>query len=288
MALAEDAPDPPDPLHPVDDVGQKIDAALFPQTLAPNDNRSHWADQLIPIEFMRDPIRHDPFNDKEDDIDESDALDRKRVWSQIVHYGELIYSVQHRVYLLMILVMGRKCRLLRWDRSGAIVSRAFDYYEKWAFFCDVLWRISVLAHVDPARLGEDPSAKRLSSADPVWALMDQAAEPHADDVDHCERSLTHEELSSKARAPWTFKYVRAMFRQSLQKAWPRYQLEVPDGTKVRRYYVCRPHFRAKGMTGRGTRGYVALEVEDGVQHFRWLKDAWRVDYEGVALERARS
>ncbi|KAI0760492.1 hypothetical protein C8Q74DRAFT_1221121 [Fomes fomentarius] len=277
MALAENAPLVS--TQTVDDVEQRIDAALFPQTIAPNDNRPHWADQLVPIEFMQDPIRHDLFNDKEDDID-SDALDRKRFWSQIVHYSELIYSAQHRVHLLMILIMGRKCRLLRWDRSGVIVSRAFDYYEKWAFLCDVLWRISVLAHVDPASLlGEDPSAKRLSSTDPAWALMDEAAEPNADDVDHCERILIHEELSSKAPVPWTFKYVRAMFRESLQEVWPRYQLEI--------LRVSTPLPSAGHDRPGGTRGYVALEVdEDGVQRFRWLKDAWRVDYEGVSLEGA--
>ncbi|KAI0739883.1 hypothetical protein C8Q80DRAFT_1111269 [Daedaleopsis nitida] len=73
-----------------------------------------------------------------------------------------------------------------------------------------------------------------------------------------------------------------MFRLSLQEGWPRYRLEVPDGDTVREYLVARPYFRAKGMTGRGTRGYVALECGTGL--FRWLKDAWRVDYESVELE----
>ncbi|KAI0760501.1 hypothetical protein C8Q74DRAFT_1296759 [Fomes fomentarius] len=279
MALAENAPDP----LTVDDVGQKIDAALFLNTLAPNagDGRPHWADQLIPIEFKRDPALQDPFDDRKDES-EPEALERKKVWGQIIDYSELILSVQHRVHLLMLLVMGRKCRLLRWDRSGVIVSSAFDYYERWEFFCDILWRISVLAQHDPTRLGEDPSAHRLSPEDAEWAIMDQAGEPLEEDVDHRVRPLESEELPSEE--PFTFKYVHAMFKESLQEAWPRYRLEVPDGDAVRDFYVCRPYFRAKGVTGRGTRGYVALEIEGGKHRFRWLKDAWRVDYEDNSLE----
>ena len=36
------------------------------------------------------------------------------------------------------------------------------------------------------------------------------------------------------------------------------------------------------MTGRGTRGYVALDAGSGA--LVWLKDTWRVDYEGVERE----
>lgn len=282
MRLAENAPDP----LTIDDVGQKIDAALFPDSLEfeATDIRPHWADQLVPVEFKRDPVRGDPFDDRKDDDSEidADALDRKKVRGQIIHYSELINSVQHRVHLLMLLIMGRKCRMLRWDRSGVIISRSFDYYENWEFFCDILWRISVLARFDPARLGHDPSAIRLSPGTPEWNTMTEAGEPHEDDVDHQERTLNPDEL--KPGEPFTFKYVRALFRESLKDAWPRYRLEVPDGEMTRTYYVCHPYFRAKGMIGRGTRGYVALEIENHKHRFRWLKDAWRVDYDGVSLE----
>ncbi|TFK83367.1 hypothetical protein K466DRAFT_602927, partial [Polyporus arcularius HHB13444] len=37
-----------------------------------------------------------------------------------------------------------------------------------------------------------------------------------------------------------------------------------------------PVFCAKGLIGRGTRGYVALDCTNG--RFVWLKDAWRADY----------
>ncbi|TFK80914.1 hypothetical protein K466DRAFT_604945, partial [Polyporus arcularius HHB13444] len=37
-----------------------------------------------------------------------------------------------------------------------------------------------------------------------------------------------------------------------------------------------PVFCAKGLIGRGTRGYVALDCTNG--HFVWLKDVWRAEY----------
>ncbi|TFK81212.1 hypothetical protein K466DRAFT_441484, partial [Polyporus arcularius HHB13444] len=50
----------------------------------------------------------------------------------------------------------------------------------------------------------------------------------------------------------------------------------PDGENVRKFLVGRPYFRAKGMTGRGTRGYVAWDCH--AKKFVWLKDAWRAHY----------
>ena len=58
----------------------------------------------------------------------------------------------------------------------------------------------------------------------------------------------------------------------------------------KRYLVGKPYYTQKGMAGRGTRGYVALDLETG--RFVWLKDAWRaaydlVDKEGDILQRLK-
>ena len=101
--------------------------------------------------------------------------------------------------------------------------------------------------------------------------MDKAAIASADDVDETERTL-----DVVPQAPFTFKYVRDMFRSQLDVQWPRYKLEVPDGDTKRHFLVCKPVFHAKGLIGRGTRGYVALDCDTG--RFVWLKDVWRASY----------
>ncbi len=275
MALSQNAPDS----LVVDEVGQKVDCALFDKTMSPTDGRPHCGDQLVPIEFKRHSVRGDPFEDSKDDV-EAAAEDRKKVRGQIISYAELVFSVQQRLHLIMILFFGRKFRLLFWDRSGAVVSNAIDYYEEWQLLCDILWRLDVLSRFYPEELGIDPSATRLFPGEADWNEMDNAGTPCPKDVDHTPRKpLGNDELTGFEH---TFKYVRDLFKASLVAAWPRYRLEVPDGDGVRNFLVGRPYFRAKGLIGRGTRGYVALDTSTG--RFTWLKDAWRVDYDDVGLE----
>ncbi|OSD02208.1 hypothetical protein PYCCODRAFT_410417, partial [Trametes coccinea BRFM310] len=86
--------------------------------------------------------------------------------------------------------------------------------------------------------------------------------------------------------PRVFKYVRDKFRESLQDNWPRYKLEV--GREKRIFLVGRPVWVVLSLYGRGTRGYVALDVKR--RRFAFLKDCWRpyyidVEPEGYYLEK---
>ena len=109
--------------------------------------------------------------------------------------------------------------------------------------------------------------------------MESVARERESDVDATERTLGDDELTE----PFTYAYIRTLFRESLKYNWPRYELEVPDDAGgVRRFLVCCPVFCQKGMAGRGTRGYVAYDLT--TERFTWLKDAWRADYDGVERE----
>lgn len=106
---------------------QKPDAAVFKADSVPTDGRPHWADQLVTVEFKRYYPSQDPFDDGKDAKLESEAEKRKEVRGQLIDYAELVFRIQHRTALFMILVINRHVRILRWDRSGAVVTRAFDY-----------------------------------------------------------------------------------------------------------------------------------------------------------------
>ncbi|KAI9065707.1 hypothetical protein FKP32DRAFT_1590361 [Trametes sanguinea] len=268
----------------VDDFGQKIDAAFYREGDVPTDGRPHWADQLISVEFKRHETNKDPFDDREDRDLDATAEERKKVRGQIITYAEVAFRVQHRTFLFMLLVIGRNFRLLRWDRSGTIVTRAIDYVAHPEVLCELLWRMSLQSD---EQLGLDPSATRLRPHDHDYNLMNFYAQECATDLNTRERVLTAEELRMMGDPP-IFEYVRASFAHSLAASWPRYRLEVPCGDSVRTFLVCRPVFHANGMAGRGTRGYVALDCQTG--KFVWLKDAWRLYYkqleqEGAVLER---
>ena len=285
MAYCGDRPDP----STCDTDGQKVDAAFYRSALAPTDEEPHWGDQLIACEFKvekRSGAILDPFEDVYNSVDGVSSPNselRKKHRGQIISYAELLFAVQQRVAVFMLLVLGRKCRFIRWDRSGFVVTRALDYYRRWDLFVDVLWRISQSSN---KRLGLDPTAHRLFPGDAHYELMTKASKSRSSDVLHAERILCDDEVPE---GDFVFKYVRDAFRASVEDArWPRYRIEVPDGKATRSFLIGKPTFRAKGLAGRGTRGYIALDC--GTGRFVWLKDAWRahyllVDREGDILER---
>ncbi|TBU21216.1 hypothetical protein BD311DRAFT_734591 [Dichomitus squalens] len=329
----------------VDTLRQKVDAAFYRAGLVPKDQRPHWADQIVPVEFKsgqrgsaadpfasnadhdaqgqaQDAVAFDEQDDEdvpeleelEEDEDEDEEEDEdsesdededddtvegeaqtakqpapqdtpaKDVFGQITTYTELVQAIQHRTAVFMLLVIGRRFRILRWDRAGVIVTPSVDYYEDPNGLCDFLWRIS---HVSDTTLGFDPTAIRLSPSHPEWRKMDEYALPLKTDVCSTSRVLQPGELEppdpGSEEPQLVFDYVRKMFAESIvDPRWPRYKLSVGEGTGQRNFLVGKPSFCASGAVGRGTRGYTAIDLNTG--GFVWLKDSWRVAYEKVEQE----
>ncbi|KAH9925620.1 uncharacterized protein BXZ73DRAFT_49814, partial [Epithele typhae] len=260
---------------------QKIDGALYASDHTPTDDRPHWADQVVPIEFKQGKAFLDPFDDRERDGDAS-AASRKKVRGQIAHYVESVLLDQHRTFLFFIFVLGRKIRFTRWDYSGVVITPLIDYYQQWETTCDILQRIAFLAcHGRGEGVGFDPTAERLREGHDLFTKMTEVAKSKPTDVDHTERKLKDDELL-EVEGDITFTYVRDRFRESIRKG-PRYALSVPDEDGGQRIIlVGRAEFAAGGATGRFTRGYVGYDTKTGL--FVWLKDTWRPDYKGLAKE----
>ncbi|KAI0324060.1 hypothetical protein GY45DRAFT_469684 [Cubamyces sp. BRFM 1775] len=256
---------------------QKPDAAIFKADSVPTDGRPHWADQLITVEFKRNTTSQDPFDDRKGAELESDAATRKEVRGQLIDYSELVFRIQHRTALFMILVINRNIRVLRWDRSGTVVTPAFDYVANPQLLCEILWRMSLLSD---EQLGIDTSATRLHPSDTDYKLMDILALASETDL---SSTHGHDLLpAERQRKDHIFKHVREKFQEAVDPKWPRYRVEVPDGDGVRTFLIGAPAFYAQGMACRGTKGYVAWDIQ--AQRFAWLKDAWRLDYERMEPE----
>ena len=241
-----------------------------------------WFDQIIPVIFTCHFTGGDPFDNAqyEDDYGVIQA-ERERVTNRLNGIAEHLFAAQQRVCLFVILVIGRRFRLLRWDRAGIIATAPIDYVDNPSDFHHCLWRLSIL---DDTVLGFDPSATRIYPDDADHLRMDLAAMKSAPDVDHQERIPDPCEPGS----PISFEYQRSLFRSTLSSDWPRYRLQVTDRDTTRDFLVGKPIFRASATAGRGTRGYVALDCK--TRRFVWLKDTWRAAYaissrEGDALLR---
>ncbi|KAI0739918.1 hypothetical protein C8Q80DRAFT_1241018 [Daedaleopsis nitida] len=94
----------------------------------------------------------------------------------------------------------------------------------------------------------------------------------------CDPSTDHQSTALRPDPLPVWKYMRALFYDSLGYNYPRYQITVGN----RKYLVGKPIFEASGMVSRATRGYIALEWS--TQRFVFLKDAWRPFYVGVDRE----
>ena len=268
------------------------------------------------IEFKHDDTENDAWNDRANKNIEADAYTRSGVRGQLMSYGERFFFFQHRTGLFMLLVNGGEFRVVRWDRSGCIVTEVLNYVDTPQHTKKLLQFFYAFSKATPIQRGVDPTATRLSKDSCGWQWMQQVAVAHPQDIDHADGTVVPSvppgfivkptrdappsplfatnvlvsdpaattgfgDLSSTSATSAiipVFKYVRDFFRESVSSTWLPYSLKIRD----RDYLVSKPIFAPHGLVGRGTRGYVALEWQ--TQRLVFLKDAWRAFYEGVAQE----
>ncbi|KAI0631747.1 hypothetical protein C8Q77DRAFT_1159493 [Trametes polyzona] len=251
--------------------GQTIDAAFFRPAQLPANGLPHWTDQMVAVEATEDGTQNDPFDGQNEDVYWGSDK-RQQIWDELSEHAEHVFRYQRRTALLMILVIGRSFRFLRWDRSGTIVTPSVDYYEQPQVLCEMLRR---MAQLSDEELGCDPSATRLCREDADYITMNAISLPVAEDMDHTEGV----DVPNGNRV---FRYVRGMFRHSIRGDWPRYRLEVVQDGKTFLFLVGKPVFHSSGMAGRGTQGFVAYDLQR--KRLVWLKDAWRAHYDFVDQE----
>nr|VWO96514.1 Uncharacterized protein [Ganoderma boninense] len=152
----------------------------------------HWADAMIPVEFARyvegaDPFGEGNYSDKYGDLE----WRRKQLLKRVTATAEHVCATQHRVSLFILLVIGRRFRVLRFDRAGIIVTPSVDYYDHPDALCDFFRRA---ARLDDTSLGFDPTASHILPNSIDYLRMDIAALEDSQDVDHEERSLSENEI----------------------------------------------------------------------------------------------
>ena len=227
-----------------------------------------WTLIELLIACKLDSVSEDPFGDSSKD-GETTACKRREVFDEILLHVELVFKYQQREFIFMVLFLDKYARVVRFDRSGIITSEKIDYKRDGVELTEFLVHYARLA---PTNRGHDPTAVRISHADPLAKQLKQ----HGADA--------------AQKAPED--HVQKLFNQSLDEKWSWWKLCVRDEeSEVDRWFaVGKPHFYAGGVAGRGTRGYVAVPHDDdgaavdSTGKFVYLKDAWRVDHEGMKKE----
>ncbi|KAI0822884.1 hypothetical protein BC628DRAFT_1455672 [Trametes gibbosa] len=217
-------------------------------------------DKTLPIEVKSTKIK-DPYNDEHKD-GTSDTAEGRETLGQIMAYVKSTFDHQHLMFLFMVLIIEEDARILRVDRSGIFVTKKFNYKTDGAPLIEFFWRF---ARLSPEERGVDPTAERI--------------ERESDVARNVRAEIRHDPQD----------YVQNLFHQSVKDPnWPLWTLALTDERtgELRRYLVGRPHFKAEGVVGRATRGYIARDLDHPDKPPVYLKDAWRVVHEEIQKEGA--
>ncbi|KAI0649737.1 hypothetical protein C8Q79DRAFT_1006084 [Trametes meyenii] len=131
--------------------------------------RMSWANAEIIIE-VKGNRRRAPFSvmiPKESSESGSDILrgvERRLARGQATHYGVGIFNRQHRQHLFVLSIVYNIARIIYFDRSGAVYSRAFDHYKDPVTLATFFYRYSKMS---PEERGYDPTASLASESELV-------------------------------------------------------------------------------------------------------------------------
>ncbi|KAI0664001.1 hypothetical protein C8Q70DRAFT_905844 [Cubamyces menziesii] len=225
------------------------------------------------IQVTSDP-EADPFIDPSPDLgsDPLDGLDAhgflrqfpddnlytetERSFGLHVAYVTEIFARQHRLFVFTVAMAGSFARFFRWDRSGCIVTQAFDIREQPDTFAEFFWRYSRLS--DPER-GHDWTVQRASPEqerlfrDTVKEYLGLQLEVTGEELDVA--LVTHYQPGHAA-------VVRVDTQES-----------PPDDEEPHFFIVSRPVVTPLHLDGRSTRGYWAVNAK--TKQVVFLKDTWR-------------
>ncbi|KAH9889423.1 hypothetical protein C8Q73DRAFT_158328 [Cubamyces lactineus] len=260
------------------DSRKKIDGGIYPRDHAPEESQeTGWGYIELSIECkMMSGAQQDPFDEDKEDDPEPTAGTRRSILGQIMTYSILVFDNQHRTHHYTLMILGDSARIIRWDRSGVVATKKFNYVKNPLMLARFLWRF---ARMTPAERGHDTTAVRVLPGSVEYKLMDEYASKIP---------------KATPGQPYVGDHARQLFAKSLVDA-PRWKLRVDDAEKGPQYFlVGKADFKAPGLAGRGTRTYVALDINHRTRRtFAYLKDAWRVahlniDQEGEILKELNS
>ncbi|KAA1475508.1 hypothetical protein DENSPDRAFT_805863 [Dentipellis sp. KUC8613] len=234
---------------------------------------------------LRFKTKADPFDDEPNESKypfEASSIPGKNTRAQITAYAATMLGLQFRTFVFSVLIVGCRARLIRWDRSGAIATEAFNYQNNPEPLARFLWRYNFLSR---AQRGFDESVRLIEATDDT------------PDLSEARKAL------KDYMPPKSDLYLLRMIPLALSSSPPNQPVPRPDLSTARPdeptslsdvpdlsakyyhaqesnssdgwdYYVTAPHTSARGPFGRTTRSlYVYDRLAKRVRH---LKDTNRL------------
>jgi hypothetical protein len=203
-----------------------------------------FAETSDPFRDPKDPLQPQAENFRFENDSDVSRLNR----GQLCSYAAAHEGSQFRVHTFSLSICGRSARFIRWDRSGATVTRSFDYIKEPHILAHFFWRY---AHLNDSQRGYDPSVS--------LALPDDFQQ-----IQHVGNSLRKENPAHRE-----FRIIMVPDR---------------DNAVVETAFIISfpPKYTARSPFGRATRPMLAFNM--GTREIVFLKDYWRADVDGMKKE----
>ncbi|GJE92034.1 hypothetical protein PsYK624_081870 [Phanerochaete sordida] len=174
--------------------------------------------------------------------------------SRLVAYAQATFARQQRCFLFQIVVIRDEARFIRWDRSGAIVTRRFSVIDH-PHLTEFLWRFD---HMSDLQRGRDSSATLASRR---------------------ELKLFEDAMSKflRSNSSGVRKIPDADRSLDTTDTYPTWKIRVANQAtgESTALVTRRPFAGHRDMFGRSTRAYLALDLR--TSRLVFLKDSWRAD-----------
>lgn len=232
-------------------------SGLYPQTTIPSTLTPYWESLDLPVYCF--PRGEDPFQG------DTATLRTRANLEEIVNHTARLLARQHRTHLFSVIIVGDSIRLVRITRSFVVVTDPVPLVDNANMVADIFRRYTRLS---PVQRGWDATATYIPAGSDMCSEMRAAA---------------------SRRLEGAADYARQCFASTLTSSWPWWKLAVddPHTNQTKHFLVAQPYFSQKHLNDRrGSRGYVALAIDEPGKPFVFLKDTWRWEQDGLQSEGA--
>jgi hypothetical protein len=196
----------------------------------------------------------DTWNEEEKHWDRISAL------GQNAYYAHAVQTRQFRTHVFSLTISGRTARIMCWDRSGVLVTEAFDYKANPGILIEFVWRF---IRATQAQQGFDLTAASVDSEEDRDSFLTAIRS-------HVQLQLALDPMTDKEELN------REVDKHCFQGAVARLTIGNYD------IWVSRPLWLSRAIVGRCTAGYWGVRCDTKAVVF--VKDVWHTNVKNVEPE----